>query len=66
MIDKMIDKTCKEKFYGTLMLGRHLVKQECSKPDIKPLFQPRVTNVSIILSDSSGDNDMWLWYEKGT
>ena len=44
------------KFYGTLMLGRHLINQECTKPDIKPLFQPPVKTATIILSDLSDED----------
>lgn len=49
-------KICKRRFYGTLTLGRHLVKKECTKPDIKPLFEPTVSNVSITVLDSSDEN----------
>lgn len=47
---------CKKRFYGPLMLGRHLVKRECTKPDKKPLFNASVKSATITLLDSSDDN----------
>ena len=50
-------KRCHRRFYGPLMLGRHLIKQECTKPDIKPLFEPSVKTASITILSSSDDDE---------
>ena len=46
---------CAKRFFGMVTLGRHMVRKECTKPDIKPRFVAKVRDECFIVPDSSDE-----------